>query len=191
MWKKYQFFRLKVTYQNTKRIIGRYPKPANLGSGRYNLPLHPSDQSNVQNSSPLVYNKNFRFFAYRSNHLILDLHVRCLEKSSKQYSPKWWCVRCWCTLVKSKTSPSKNPNYQSISWVWPLPRMPVTTRTITFLVGNPGICHCYWVGGRSKVYPSSPQKHKKIRIPFSEGEPGSQRFCNTQQSKSTLVHVII
>ncbi len=42
-----------------------------------------------------------------------------------------------------------------IPWMWPPPRMPVTTRIITFLIGNPYkplICHCYWEGATCNVY---------------------------------------
>ena len=42
------------------------------------------------------------------------------------------------------------PEVYMIPWVWPPPRMPVTTRSITWLLGNPNLnlhfCDCYWVG---------------------------------------------
>ena len=39
----------------------------------------------------------------------------------------------------SLTSPKNDDLLNSICWVWPLPRMPVTTRSMTFLAGNPNL----------------------------------------------------
>ena len=55
----------------------------------------------------------------------------------------------------NNTLPSKNERH--IGWVWPPPTIPVTTRIITFVVGDSGIpinlliCHCYWEGATPKI----------------------------------------
>ena len=55
-------------------------------------------------------------------------------------------------VVRSKVLHKKRCD---ILWVWPPPRIPVTTRITIFLVGNPYntfIYHCYWEGATPKTY---------------------------------------
>ena len=73
----------------------------------------------------------------------------------------------WCTwlIQASKILGPRPPIYSEelkfatgyflgtvdIGWIYPLRRIPVTTRLVAFLVGNPNLnlhcVHCYWMGG--------------------------------------------
>ena len=77
---------------------------------------------------------------------------------------------------------------EGIHWVWPLPRIPVTTRIITFLVGNPDLnLYLPLLLGRGKtpkviqsshgIFRNFPQKILWIFISDTKiGDPTSEKI---------------